>query len=97
MTDIIEIMARAMCLDDGNDPDADFVGGAKKWEAYAHDAGICVAALTEAGFAIVPVEPTEAMADAGYGVLADADDRMLAYRDASDVYRAMIQSGRING
>lgn len=50
-----------------------------------HDAtGRIMGALTAAGYAIVPVEPTEAMLEAAHTELAGDDG------DVSDVYRAMV-------
>ncbi len=56
MKDIIEIMARAMWKLDPLDET-----GEMKWRYYSPEAQAAAKALKEAGYAIVPVEPTEAM------------------------------------
>lgn len=55
-----------------------------------------VEAISQAGFAIVPIEPTEAMEEAARDVpfIAMGNGDYLE-PDRSDIYRAMIQAGKV--
>lgn len=59
---------------------------------FGESADILVAALAEAGYAIVPREPTEAMIDAGCAVPAPfgETDGEWGPPDPEDIWRAMI-------
>jgi hypothetical protein len=68
MTDLTEVLARAMCEERG----AGGLNGIarqryvdEQWERYDDDAKACLAALDAAGYQIVPKEPTEIMSHAG--------------------------------
>lgn len=76
MSEIVERVAKAMFR--SLDADPRFVGRADLspehpgWAEYIHQAAAAIeahkAALAEAGFVIVPQEPTDAMIDAGAAV-----------------------------
>ncbi|MGV1682933.1 hypothetical protein [Sphingopyxis sp. NJF-3] len=85
MTNIIETMARAM--QESRAWPAVYSGGTAEVLARA-----ALAALTEAGFAIVPVEPTLEMSSAGLEAIID-----LHCGEAPAAYRAMIEAGRVKG
>lgn len=86
MTNIVEIIARA-------------IGGRTDdhcMDLYSEEARHVVTALHDAGYAIVPVEPTEAMRTSGGESMQAA--REDDWRDdASDIYRAMINAGKGEG
>lgn len=69
MTDIVEIMARAMCCDQIEAPDDVLVNKDGKdfyiWETHVYAANQVLTALQAAGYVVVPKEPTEAMLQAG--------------------------------
>lgn len=48
-----------------------------------------LAAIKQAGFVVVPAEPTEAMVEAG---VKDFGGDLVTTRGASDIYRAMIEA-----
>jgi hypothetical protein len=52
-------------------------------------ADAALAAIKEAGFVVVPAEPTEAMVEAG---AKDFGGDLVTTRGASDIYRAMIEA-----
>lgn len=58
---LIEAMARAL----------EHNSQLRGWVSYESDAAAALKAISDAGFAVVPREPTEAMIDAGY----DSEDR----------------------
>ena len=63
---------------------------------YMNEAQAALAAIKANGFAVVPVEPTEAMRLAGAGELfGSADDNWG--NDASLVYRAMLTAAQEPG
>jgi hypothetical protein len=73
--------------------------------ARYRDAGIILAALAAAGFAVVPVEPSVEMLQVGYdagrasrhsgvsGQTIDASVRAMAHRESA-IYRAMLAAGQ---
>ncbi|MBB6424964.1 hypothetical protein [Sphingopyxis sp. JAI128] len=85
MTNIVEIIARAM------------VGkGLAPHSSTLKKAAAVQRALHDAGYAIVPLEPTEAMRTSGGESMQAA--REDDWRDdASDIYRAMINAGKGEG
>lgn len=85
MTDPIEIMARAMAPLVSEDMEEPFRSG---W--LSNLATAAISALTDAGFAVVPVEPTETMLSAGQEAWLNDPARR-----SSTLYRAMIQAGRV--
>jgi hypothetical protein len=102
MTDPIEIMARALW----NGREAEFPKLARmEWDkgtdlaraATIRHAKAFVTALADAGFAIVPVTPTEPMRNAGsdIGEWGDNLPPQTMPWAAADVYRAMIEAGRV--
>ena|SRR5690242_8454900 len=91
-SEMIERVARALCQRNCGHiggPDAEsLVPGKKNWVFHTDDARAGFAALEEAGYVIVPREPTEAMVDA-------ARDPRVANgspisKGAHEVWRAMI-------
>ena len=65
MTDHIAVVARAIAADDGLDPDELRPDGQPNWKPYCPNAKAAIAALEAEGLVIVPVEPSEAMVEAG--------------------------------
>jgi len=66
-----EVIARSLCVADGNDPDGDFrecgpvfltvaVDHPERWRTRIREADAILAALDAAGLVVVPREPTEA-------------------------------------
>ena len=95
---IIETIARAY-----RDADASGIGLGDVLPAYyINRARLAITALEEKGWAVVPVEPTEAMVEAGM----DYDERHLELKLGrpptveecqADEYLAMIQAGKAKG
>lgn len=56
------------------------------------EAQAALTAITEAGYAVVPVEPTEAMCEAGLEAIID-----LRSGEAPAAYRAMISAAQGDG
>jgi predicted CoA-binding protein len=54
-------------------------------------------AMAEAGYAVVPVEPTEAMVEAGNNALCDNGVDDIQDDDALAAYRAMISAAQGDG
>ncbi len=74
-----EKMARALCLEDGYDPDDDGgVPGVARWRSYLGGVDAVLSALEE---------PTEAMEDAGLEVYDDGDGW-------DSIYKAMIRAAK---
>jgi len=65
----------------------------KTWKAYMPEARAALTAIREAGYAVVPVEPTEKMLEAGWRILPD----MLGGDAPGEVYRAMIAAAQEEG
>ena len=93
---IVETMARA--IEDARFPQCvgfDYPTVGKASERYAKSA---IAALSAAGYVIVPVEPTEAMCDAGAPEVASFDSRYSQGHDyARDCWEAMIRAANKEG
>ena len=90
MTDrdkLIEEIARGMAIDAGA-----YEGPDLHWPAYVDDAQAALAAIEAAGFAVVPVEPTEAMKIAAFEAAGP-----YAEEDPLDVWRAMIAAAPMQG
>jgi hypothetical protein len=92
-----EIIARAMCAESGLDPDtletSNGDRAAPMWMNWEMDAIAAVKALTSAGYAIVPVEPTERMLDHGSYYEDDDVSLKLAEGEVSrNVWKAMIEA-----
>ena len=88
MTDnpAIEAMARAVCAADGcYKYDIDDL-----WHHYISHAQAAYDALAAAGFAVVPVEPTEAMVQAAW-------QREPKHPNPTEAYRAMIAAAKGEG
>lgn len=52
-------------------------------------------AIEQSGLAVVPVEPTVEMKDAACSIGPDTNCGQFDYDNASDVWSAMLQSGRL--
>lgn len=81
MSDAIEVMARAHCKRRKLTPDA-------SWGLCVGDARADIAALTAAGYAVVPVEPTIQTLDAMRTALRSP------LPDYITLYRAMIAAAK---
>ncbi len=64
---LIEVMAKALCRHEGHNPygASSWFNDAKLWEEWTDPATAALAALEAEGCRVVPVEPSEAMLDAG--------------------------------
>lgn len=63
--DLVEIVARATCQWDGTDPEEIMPDGKPRWCDRIDSVTFLLGhALQSAGYAVVPVEPTEAMIEA---------------------------------
>ena len=93
--EIVEIMARAIFADQGPDDKWENFA-AQTHEDYRGHARATIEALKAHGFAIVPIEPTEAMIHDGF--VADPLGYDLPNEDMSmiygAIYRAMIQAAQ---
>jgi hypothetical protein len=86
---IVEIMARAIFEADKAtmrqaDPRREYEWTESRGAQFLAFARAAVCALKISGFAIVPIEPTEAMCDAGYE----------SQKDCDSIYRAMIEAAQ---
>ncbi len=100
-SEMVERVARAICLHRGIDPNGresllipgEGARGVFGWQMYAAEAAVAiiahVTALDKAGYAIVPQEPTEAMVDHGQGAL-DYTPIFRCEAQAIKVWRAMV-------
>ena len=107
---LIEAMARAICEEDGYEPEFLEPGDAFGidvhirgepchyiWRQWTERAVAALTAIEAAGLAIVPVDATEAMIDAGHTLdplgcdIAPNEAPMIYKR----IYRAMIEAGKI--
>jgi hypothetical protein len=84
--DVVEVMARGMCRAWGANPDGaaenpNGPGLVAAWTWWIPKAQAALSALTEGGWAVVPVEPTEGMIRATDGVCQWVTD-MLALAQA---------------
>lgn len=101
-TPLIEAIARALCINDDRNPDDPFFvnspDGLRQWKGYEFDTMTALTAITTAGYAVVPVEPTEAMIEAARDVpfIAMGNGEYLE-PDRSDIYRAMITAAQGDG
>jgi hypothetical protein len=77
---IVEAMARSMALANN-----DYEGPELQWYGYVDDAQAALTALEALGLAVVPVEPSEAMIDAG-----DMHWNNQCGSCLLDIYRAMF-------
>lgn len=95
-TPLIEAIARA--LHDGDHPDdiMEWPEHSDSWRAnYARSAQAALTAITEAGYAVVPVEPTEAMLKAAadqvtYDIDSEQAVKFITPYAADTAYRTMI-------
>lgn len=88
---LIEAMARALCEAQG----VRRIDGNEMARAR-DEVEAALTAISNAGFAIVPVEPSEAMEEAARDVPFIAmGDGEYAEPDRIDIYRAMIEAGRV--
>lgn len=82
-TPLIEAIARAIAIY--------AEGSSEQWENWKEEAQAALTAITEAGYVVAPIEPTEAMLDAARDVpfVAMGNGEYLE-PDRIDIYRAMI-------
>ena len=87
MADAIEIMARAIAAAKGIEicNDATY-----RHSSFGLLAKVALIAITDSGYAVVPIEPTEAMLAVGQDGWLDDPARR-----SSTLYRAMIESGKV--
>ena len=90
-TPLIEAIARALCKSQG-EPD-----NCAKF--YTESAQAALTAITEAGYAVVPVEPTEAMIEVGADLLDSHDciDEEAGRLDLKRAYSSMISAAQGDG
>lgn len=91
--DVIEIMARAIY-------ESEWVGeyptAGVEHALAIQKANAAVESLAEAGYAVVPVEPTLGMErDGGQEYAMTFQRPMMAEVNAKAIYRAMIEAGRV--
>lgn len=92
---LIEAMARALCEAQG----VRRIDGNEMARAR-DEVEAALTAISNAGFAVVPIEPSEAMVEAGHDI-HDFDDSLSDHakdynrRNSSAIYRAMIEAGRV--
>jgi hypothetical protein len=95
---LIEAVARVMCAADGLDPDQDrrVIGSvmldvavnpetAQRWRLYVKRACAALRAIEDAGYVVVPKEPTEEMATV---LICYVGDRT----DATDFYQELLSA-----
>ena len=90
----LETMARAIIEAQGYSPSENELARARD-----EVPGI-ITALTEAGYAIVPVDPTEAMLDAYWDTIEGHPDRAEGtepYPLGITVYHALVNAGKVEG
>jgi len=88
MDDLREVIALALLNDDrkaGGWPEVKSRETIPNSEGYPRNADAALAAIKQAGFVVVPAEPTEAMISAGLPI-ADLDSG-----HPEDIYRAMLE------
>lgn len=93
----LEAAARALCIQDDVDPDGvSYDRTGRDFPNYyvvtaEAEAAITayISAIEEAGFVVVPREPTEAMFAKGQDVVDDAS-AVGCHPDPDDIYRAML-------
>jgi hypothetical protein len=64
---------------------------------FLENADVALAAIREAGFEVVPREPTEKMLEAGYPCFAGVACGDLALDIAGDAYHAMLSASPLKG
>lgn len=87
-TPLVQAIALAILNSDrraGGWPAVESRDGIPDSEGYVRNAQAALTAITEAGYAVVPVEPDEAMTLIG-------DGERVARDDAAEIYRAMISA-----
>ena len=93
MTDLIEIVARALCKRVGSDPDSTDMLGRANWEHpnFVNDARAAVKAVEGSGWQLVPWEPIEAMWPSLLGTNEAEQEAIDAERlDAVIIYKTML-------
>lgn len=92
--EIEEIVARALCKEDGHDPDewASHFTDEKLWMEWREAARAALRALEEAGYAVVPREATPEMQKAALGAFANLPDPKASAWDAMQGWRAMLDA-----
>lgn len=97
--DLVERLARAICRancgprmarDHPEDVECQVANG---WDMWADEARACLAELSAAGYAVVPVKPTEEMEDAGQEIIGPCyvNEQMA---DPGKVWSAMLAASR---
>lgn len=90
MSDIVEVMARAIAFSDGTDPDNEHFPfhadpalneAHPAWHDYKNHADSAIAALAAAGFALVPRDPTGEMFSAALDATGDRVEPYTAPRE----------------
>lgn len=95
--DLVEIVARATCQWDGTDPEEIMPDGKPRWCDRIDSVTFLLGhALQSAGYAVVPVEPTEAMIEATRNMTMPRADSAKAMVSAMIVgtWDAMLQAAR---
>jgi len=86
MTDVVEVMARGMMQ-------ADTPPSRNRKEAFRNLAEDALAALNEAGYVVVPREPTEAMRIAGFDS-GHIHQSLPSTLRVTPIYRAMLSAAQ---
>ncbi len=91
MTDITQILAEAISLSFREEGYIEGVSEPQEWDEYVAAARACLTALSEAGWVVVPKEPTEEMMEKFYGCRHD----LATEEDMKDCWRsAMVAAGQ---
>lgn len=77
---IIEVMARAECVEGGYDPDERMPNDGPRWGYYVPGVTAALSAIEAAGVRLVPVEPTQDMTGAVLEPTASRCEVMKTYR-----------------
>jgi len=98
MDDLREVIARAIAKADRVEICSD---ASYRHSAYGGKADAALAAIKQAGFVVVPAEPTEAMVDAGARVTWWGSDGETEWEESvptgveGQIYRAMIEASNV--
>jgi hypothetical protein len=86
---LIEAMARGIAREDESDPDAVcLLTGEPQHRSWEWCAQAALQAITDAGYAVVPVEPTEAMIEVAIRRCVSGDELY------GSIYKAMIEASQ---
>lgn len=98
MSDLVEIIARALCKAEGANPDGHGVcekglDPEPAWRYFDSEARAVLTALSEAGWVVVPIKPTQEMVDACWGDTVDwAAVEEAEVEGVQSIYRAMLSA-----